>query len=86
MDKELGPVNYADVVDQEYQTIKKYSEKTAELIDAKIKEYVNDCYDRAKKLIKEHKSLIEEMSLVLIEKEYITKEEFLEMTGLEGKK
>jgi len=77
MDKDLGPITYAERPDQEYTMIKRYSEKTAELIDAKIKEYINNCYDRAKKLIKEHKSLIEEMSLVLIEKEYITKEEFI---------
>lgn len=79
MDKDLGPINYADMIDPEYQTIKKYSEKTAELIDAKVKEYINDCYTHAKKLIKENKSLIEEMSLVLIEKEYITKDEFIDM-------
>lgn len=77
MDKDLGPINYTEDANQEYAMVKKYSEKTAELIDAKVKEYINDCYDRAKKLIKENKSLIEEMSLVLIEKEYITKDEFI---------
>lgn len=79
MDKDLGPINYTERADQEYTMVKKYSEKTAELIDAKIKEYINDCYAQAKKLIKENKSLIEEMSLVLIEKEYITKDEFIDM-------
>ncbi len=77
MDKDLGPINYTEDANQEYTMVKKYSEKTAELIDAKVKEYINNCYDRAKKLIKENKSLIEEMSLVLIEKEYITKDEFI---------
>lgn len=79
MDKELGPINYTESANQEYTMVKKYSEKTAELIDAKIKEYINACYANAKKLIKENKSLIEEMSLVLIEKEYITKDEFIDM-------
>ena len=79
MDKELGPINYTENADQEYTMVKKYSEKTAELIDAKVKEYINVCYAHAKKLIKENKALIEEMSLVLIEKEYITKDEFIDM-------
>lgn len=83
MDKDLGPINYTESTEQEYSMVKKYSEKTAELIDAKVKEYVHICYENAKKLIEAHKSLIEDMSVALIEKEYLTKDEFLEMAGLE---
>ncbi|NCC70855.1 hypothetical protein EOM09_04690, partial [bacterium] len=47
-------------------------------IDEKIKHYINDCYKKSKDIITKNKTLIEKMSKVLLEKEYLTKEEFLE--------
>lgn len=85
MDKDIGPISYNDKDTEDYKAFKKFSEKTAELIDKKIKDYTMECYERAKKIIKENKKLIEEMAVVLIEKEYLTKDEFLEMAGLEKK-
>ena len=79
MDKELGPVLYADKANGEYKMYKAYSEKTAELIDKKIKDYLNDCYEKSKALVKKNKNMIEQMSKVLLEKEYLTKEEFMAM-------
>lgn len=79
MDKELGPILYAAKSDDEYQMYKTYSEKTAELIDKKIKTYLMDCYEQAKALVKKNKKLIERMSEVLMEKEYLTKDEFIAM-------
>ncbi|PJA48710.1 MAG: cell division protein FtsH [candidate division SR1 bacterium CG_4_9_14_3_um_filter_40_9] len=79
MDKELGPVLYADKANDEYKMYKAYSEKTAELIDKKIKDYLNDCYEKSKALVKKNKNMIEQMSKVLLEKEYLTKEEFMAM-------
>ena len=76
MDKDLGPINYTDKDTEDYKMFKKYSEKTAEIIDQKIKDYMAMCYDHAKKIIKENKKLIEKMSIELIEKEYMTKDEF----------
>jgi ATP-dependent Zn protease len=52
------------------------------LIDDKVKSYVLACYEHAKKIIKENKKLIETMSVALIEKEYLTKEEFDDMMGI----
>jgi len=79
MDQELGPMIYSDKDKDEYKMYKSYSEKTAEIIDAKIKKYLFDCYEKSKKLIKDNKNLIEKMSKVLLEKEYLTKEEFVAM-------
>jgi ATP-dependent Zn protease len=70
---------YADKSNDEYKMYKTYSEKTAELIDKKIKDYLNDCYEKSKTLVKKNKNLIEQMSKVLLEKEYLTKEEFFAM-------
>jgi len=78
MDKELWTIVYFDQSKEEYLPYKTYSEKTAEKIDEKIKHYINDCYKKSKDIITKNKTLIEEMSKVLLEKEYLTKEEFVE--------
>ncbi len=79
MDKELWPVSYYDKNQQDYPGFKTYSEKTAQIIDEKVKKYIADCYEQSKKLIVQHKGLIEELSAVLLDKEYLTKEEFESM-------
>lgn len=79
MDKELGPVSYYDKNQQDYPMFKAYSEKTAQIIDEKVKTYIADCYEQSKKLIIQNKDLIERLSVVLLDKEYLTKEEFESM-------
>lgn len=79
MDKDMWPITYVDRGQEDYPSIKKYSEKTAEIIDEKVKLYIAECYAKAKKLIEKHKSLIDSMSVQLLEKEYLTKDEFAEM-------
>lgn len=77
MDEELGPVRYMDAErDDAYGFAKAYSEKTAEKIDAKIKQYLVDAYKQAKDIIIKNKKLIDSMAELLLFKEYITKEEF----------
>jgi len=79
MDDELWPINYMDPQQSEFHLAKPYSEKTAELIDQKIKTYVFSCYEQAKKLLQTNKSVLEKLSVQLLEKEYLTKEEFESM-------
>ena len=79
MDDELWPINYMDPQQSEFHLTKPYSEKTAELIDQKIKTYVFSCYEQAKKLLQTNKSVLEKLSVQLLEKEYLTKEEFESM-------
>ncbi|MFA5748291.1 MAG: ATP-dependent zinc metalloprotease FtsH [Candidatus Absconditabacterales bacterium] len=77
MDKELGPIMYFDKdKDEYYKPYKNYSEKTAEKIDEKIKFYLFYCYEKAKNIVKKNKNLIIHMSKFLLDKEYLTKEEF----------
>ncbi|MEI8008691.1 MAG: hypothetical protein WCI00_04775 [bacterium] len=56
-----------------------YSEKTAQIIDEKIKTYMADCYEQSKKLVIQNKELIKKLSVVLLDKEYLSKEEFESM-------
>lgn len=76
MDEELGVVMYHDSERDEYQMFRPYSEKTAELADKKIKTILSECYTKAKAIITKNKTLIHKMAAVLLEKEYLTKEEF----------
>jgi cell division protease FtsH len=81
MDDDLGLVMYAEKDADEYKMLKKYSERTAQIIDEKVIAYTMECYERAKKIIQQNKALIERMSVVLLDKEYLTKEEFEAMMG-----
>ena len=76
MDEEIGQLTYAQKEWSEYQMFKPYSEKTAEMIDAKVKALVADAYTRAKEIITKNKDVMERLAAVLYEKEYLTKEEF----------
>ncbi len=77
MDEEIWPIMYFDKSKEEYIPYKTYSEKTAEKIDNKIKDYISICYKKSKDIITKNKELINNMSKVLLEKEYLTKEEFI---------
>ena len=77
MDEEIGTILYFDKSKEEYIPYKTYSEKTAEKIDNKIKEYINSCYKKSKDIITKNKTLIDSISKELLKKEYLTKEEFI---------
>lgn len=79
MDKDLGTVTYLENNKNEYSMFRGYSEKTAQIIDEKIKQYMADCYTKSKQLIVQHKLLIEKLSVVLLDKEYLSKDEFESM-------
>lgn len=79
MDKDLGTVTYLENNKSEYSMFRWYSEKTAQIIDEKIKKYMAICYEQSKKLIIQNKQLIEQLSVVLLDKEYLAKEEFESM-------
>ncbi len=76
MDEELWPVMYFDKDKGEWLPFKPFSEKTNEIIDKKVKELLKNAYEKAKKIIKDNKEKIEILAKVLLEKEYLTKEEF----------
>lgn len=78
MDEDFGPINY--LKDSEEQAFTNpYSEKMAELLDQKIKSYLENAYTKAKTILIENKDLIEKMCKILLEKEYLSSEEFVQM-------
>ena len=76
MDEELGTLVYYDGDKQDYVPFKPFSEKTSELVDKKINELVKDAYARAITIITDNKELMDKMAIYLLDKEYITREEF----------
>ena len=76
MDAELGTRVYFNRDDAERTPFKPFSEQTSEIIDEKIKDIVKSCYSRAKTIIAENKEVITKLSVMLLDREYITKEEF----------
>jgi len=66
---------------EEYSFNKPYSEKTSEMIDEEAKRFINDQYDRAKKILSEHKEQHNELANLLIEKEVIFAEDVERIFG-----
>ncbi|BEH00460.1 ATP-dependent zinc metalloprotease FtsH [Bacteroides sedimenti] len=66
---------------EEYSFNKPYSEKTSELIDEEAKFIINDQYERAKKILFEHKEQHNELANLLIEKEVIFTEDMEHIFG-----
>ncbi len=79
MDKDLGTISYMENSKNEYSMFRWYSEKTAQIIDEKIKSYMANCYEQSKKLVLQNKELIKKLSVVLLDKEYLSKDEFESM-------
>jgi cell division protease FtsH len=76
MDDELGPVVYFDEEKMQWLPFKKFSEKTNEIIDEKVKNILKTAYEKAKKILKENADTIHKLAKILLEKEYLTREEF----------
>jgi cell division protease FtsH len=56
---------------QEYSFQKPYSEATAKLLDEEVLKMVNEQYDRAKKILEEHKEGHAKLAQLLVEREVI---------------
>ncbi len=84
MDDDFGPINYLKEWEEQWWT-NPYSENIAQEVDKKIKDYLQSSYKKAKAILKANEELINKMANILLEKEYLSSEEFLEMMK-EGKK
>ena len=66
---------------EEYSFNRPYSEKTAELIDEEVKCMVNEQYERAKRILSEHREGHNKLAQQLIDKEVIFAEDVEEIFG-----
>ena len=79
MSDELSNLCYYN--NQEYSFNRPYSEKTAERIDAEVHKMITEQYERAKKLLNEHKEGHAELAKILIEREVIFAEDVEKIFG-----
>lgn len=79
MSEELPNLCYYS--NDEYTFNRPYSEKTAELIDSAVKKMVNEQYERAKKILSEHKEGHNKLAQLLIDKEVIFSEDVENIFG-----
>jgi len=89
MSEKVGNVSYYDSSGQsDYSFSKPYSEKTAELIDAEIKELISVAFVRAKEILSKNKKGHKELAELLLEREVIFTEDLEKIFGVRpwGKK
>ena len=79
MSSKLGFIGYdisaQPFLGRDYNNQSKYSEETASIIDEEIRKILKYNYDRATKLLKDHREIMDRMSELLILRETIYKEE-----------
>ncbi|PZN12361.1 MAG: cell division protein FtsH [Bacillota bacterium] len=80
MSDELGPMTFGHKMDAPFLgrdliRERNYSEEVAAAIDRGISEIINDCYERALQLLREHRDKLERIAKALLEKETIEADE-----------
>lgn len=80
---ELGPVIYGDhhreiFLGRDFGHVRNYSEEISSKIDAEIRRLISLAYDKAKMILTKWKGKLGEIVQVLLEKETLTREDFLE--------
>ena len=80
MSEKLGLVSYNDdsqpmFIGRDMATHSQYSDETAKQIDDEVRDIIGGQYDRARKLLTQNRSILDNMARVLIERETIYTDE-----------
>ncbi|MBP7496053.1 MAG: ATP-dependent zinc metalloprotease FtsH [Bacteroidales bacterium] len=82
LNDKIGNISYYDSSgQQEYNFTKPYSEKTAEMIDMEIRQIVESAYQKAKDILTTNKEKVEQLAILLLEKEVIFREDLETIFG-----
>ena len=81
MSEKLGTINYNNDDDEVFlgndlAKTRGYGENVAGTIDAEVKRIIDECYEKATEIIKEHEDVLHKCAELLLEKEKIGREEF----------
>ena len=79
--EKVGPIDYGSDGDEVFigrdlAHAKQYGEGVATVIDEEVKNIIEECYDKARKIIGENRDVLDKCAELLIEKEKVTREEF----------
>ena len=86
MSKKLGLISYTNQREEVFLAMemhqkKSVSEETARLIDEEVKRISTEAYNRAKKILEEHKDILEKLAKALVEKETLEAAEVKQILG-----
>ena len=59
-----------------------FSESTAQLVDAEVRRILDECYDHALHLLRQHQDALQRLVQALLEKDTLDEQEILRVTGL----
>ena len=81
MSEHVGLINYDSDDDEVFigrdlAHTRGYGESVATRIDEEVKRIIDECYEKAKKIIHEHETVLNKCAELLLEKEKINREEF----------
>ena len=81
MSEKMGLIHYGDdgeevFIGRDLAHTRSYGEHMAGEIDQEIKRIIDECYERAGRIISEHRDVMESCAALLLEKEKINREEF----------
>ena len=84
--EKLGLINYGSDEDEVFigrdlAHTRSYGENVAALIDSEVKSLIDGAYAEAKRIITEHKDVLEACAVLLLEREKVTREEFEALFG-----
>ena len=91
MSENLGPLTFGHdpgqpFVGRDYGMGQEYSDETADKIDGEIRRVIDEAYDMAGKILNEHRDQLDKISLLLIDRETIDREEFEALVAGESPK
>ena len=81
MSEKVGMINYGGdenevFIGRDLAHARSYGESVATAIDSEVKRIIDECYEKAKKIILDHEDVLHKCCELLLEKEKITREEF----------
>jgi cell division protease FtsH len=77
----IGPITLIDENREPYFA-KEVGERTQELMDAEVRRIVDECYQRAVTVLKEHRPQLDAIAAALLEKETLDESEAYEVAGI----
>ena len=86
--KTLGMIHYGDddeevFIGRDLAHAKGFSDATAKAIDEEVKVIIDDCYEKAVKILRENEPILHKCANLLLEKEKINRSEFEALFGIE---
>ena len=81
MSEKVGMINYGGdenevFIGRDLAHTRSYGENVATAIDSEVKRIIDECYEKAKKIILEHENVLHKCCELLLEKEKISQDEF----------